>query len=143
MGNYTKLFFEGVIKSYDGRIYEICLPNEDTAILKHSTVHKMCSYPETMMEGDHLKVGSTIHLCRIVKPDKISILPDHRHYIAPEKSGAPSESSIKDFLSLLSEANKREDLKEVVTESMKLFSLGLISSATILLSTLLRNLNKR
>ena len=143
MGNFTKSFLDGMIKSYDGRIYEILLPNEEIAILKHSTVHKMCTYPATMMEGDHLKVGTSIHLCRIVKPDRISILPDHRHYIASEQTTLQSESSIKDFLILLSEANKREDLKDVVTESMKLFSLGLIPAATILLGTLLRNLTKK
>lgn len=80
MANYTKKYLEGTVLSYDGRVYTFSLPGEETAVLKHSTVHERCQFPTHLMENDHLKVGATIHLCSIDKEDKHAVLPDHRFY---------------------------------------------------------------
>lgn len=80
MGQYTKLFLEGVIRSFDGRIYSILLPDGELAILKHSTVHQLCKFPDTMIRDGHLIEGETIKLCKIIKDGSVSILPDHRYY---------------------------------------------------------------
>ena len=82
MGQYTKLFLEGVVKSFDGRIYSILLPDGELAVLKHSTVHKICKFPDAIISDDHLMEGKTIKLCKIIKDDCVSILPDHRYYYA-------------------------------------------------------------
>ena len=82
MGQYTKLFLEGVVKSFDGRIYSISMPDGELAILKYSTVHKLCKFPDTMVSYDHLIEGTTIKLCKIIKDGSVSILPDHRYYHA-------------------------------------------------------------
>ena len=141
MGQYTKSFFEGVVKSYDGRIYIVSLPDGQTAILKYSTVHKMCQFPESMLQDDHLIEGTTIKLCRIVKGDKVSILPDHRFYYSGSKEEPDEKSSVKsstnEFMSLLVKASTRKELTDAVKEAMKLFSLGFASAAIILLTTLL------
>ena len=84
MGQYKKFFLDGIVESFDGRIYTISLPDGESAILKYSTVHMSCRFPETMLSDGHLIEGSTIKLCRIVKGDKVSILPDHRHYYAED-----------------------------------------------------------
>lgn len=80
MGQFTKQYFIGTVQAFDGRIYHITIPDGQTAILKYTTVHQMCKFPDEMLEDDHLKVGASIKLCRIVKNDKVSILPDHRFY---------------------------------------------------------------
>ena len=82
MGQYTKFFLDGKVESFDGRIYTISLPDGQTVILKHPTVHMSCKFPEEMLSDGHLAEGTTIKLCRIVKDDKVSILPDHRYYYA-------------------------------------------------------------
>lgn len=81
MASYTKKYIEGTVLTYDGRVYTFLLPNEETAVLKHSTVHERCRFPSHLMEDNHLKVGATIHLCSIDKDDKHAILPDHRFYL--------------------------------------------------------------
>lgn len=134
MEQFTKSFIDGEVQSYDGRIYRILLPDGEIAILRYSTVHKMCTYPESMMEGDHLKSGATIHLCKIIKPDKISILPDHRHYISETKANSDSE----EFMSLLSKASMESKLTDAVKESVRLFALGFVPAASILLATALK-----
>ena len=82
MGQYKKFFLDGKVESFDGRIYTISLPDGQIVILKHHTVHMSCKFPEEMLSDGHLAEGATIKLCRIVKDDKVSILPDHRHYYA-------------------------------------------------------------
>ena len=84
MGKYTKFFLDGKVESFDGRIYTISLPDGQNVILKHPTVHMSCKFPEDMLSDGHLAEGTTIKLCRIVKDDKVSILPDHRHYYAED-----------------------------------------------------------
>lgn len=81
MASYTKKYLEGTVLSYDGRVYTFSIPGEETAVLKHSTVHERCQFPSHLMEDDHLKVGATIHLCSIDKDGKHAIFPDHRFYI--------------------------------------------------------------
>lgn len=146
MGQYTKSFFDGQVQSFDGRTYQMSMPDSQTAILKYSTVHKYCDYPESMMEDGHLKVGTVIRLCKIIKNDKVSILPDHRFYYSnagPKEltdCNATPSGSIDEFMYLLVAAGKREEFTDAVKEAMKLFALGFASAAIILLSTLL-NIN--
>lgn len=143
MGQFTKQYFSGTVQSFDGRIYHISIPDGQTAILKYSTVHQKCKFPQEILEDDHLKVGATIKLCRIVKNDKVSILPDHRFYYSWTDNadlsdvGPDDSSSIAEFTSLLAKAGADKELTKAVKEAMRLFSLGFGAAAIILLSTLL------
>lgn len=107
MGKYKKFFLDGKVESFDGRIYTISLPSGETAILKHSTVHMSCSFPETMLSDGHLAEGTEIKLCRIVKDDKISILPDHRYYYAEDHEMSDSEKELAELIQEAAEAIKR------------------------------------
>ena len=143
MGQFIKQYFSGTVQSFDGRIYHISFPDGQTAILKYSTVHQKCKFPQEMLEDDHLKAGTTIKLCRIVKNDKVSILPDHRFYYSGTDNadlsdvGPDDSSSIAEFTSLLVKASADKELTKAVKEAMRLFSLGFGAAAIILLSTLL------
>lgn len=105
MGQYKKFFLDGKVESFDGRIYTISLPDGQTAILKYSTVHMSCVFPEDMLSDGHLAEGAAIKLCRIVKDDKVSILPDHRHYYAEEMSD--SEKELAEVIQEAMESMKR------------------------------------
>ena len=143
MGQFTKQYFIGTVQSFDGRIYSILIPDGQAAILKYSTVHQKCKFPTGMLEDDHLKAGASIKLCRIVKNDKVSILPDHRFYYSGTDNanqsdvGSDDSSSIAEFTSLLVKASADKELTKAVKESMRLFSLGFGAAAIILLSTIL------
>ena len=143
MGQFTKQYFIGTVQSFDGRIYSILIPDGQAAILKYSTVHQKCKFPTEMLEDDHLKAGASIKLCRIVKNDKGSILPDHRFYYSGTDNanqsdvGSDDSSSIAEFTSLLVKASADKELTKAVKESMRLFSLGFGAAAIILLSTIL------
>ena len=142
MGQFTKQYFSGTVQSFDGRIYHFSIPDGQTAILKYSTVHQKCKFPAEILEDDHLKAGATIKLCRIVKNDKVSILPDHRFYYSGTDAdlsqvGPDDSSSIAEFTSLLLKASADKELTKAVKEAMRLFSLGFGAAAVILLSTLL------
>lgn len=142
MGQFTKQYFSGTVQSFDGRIYNISIPDGQTAILKYDTVHQKCKFPPEMLENDHLKAGAAIKLCRIVKNDKVSILPDHRFYYSGTDNadlsdlGPDESSSLAEFTSLLVKASANRELTKAVKEAMRLFSLG-FAAAIILLSTLL------
>lgn len=107
MGQFTKIFLDGVVRSFDGRIYTISLPDGQVAIMKYSTVHNMCRFPESMLSDDHLSEGVTIRLCKIVKDDKVSILPDHRFYYAGNDNSPPEN-----------QLSENRELAEVVQETI-------------------------
>lgn len=91
MAVYTKEYVDGIVLSFDGRVYHFLLPGGDVAVLKYDTVHERCRFPDHLMTEGHLKIGCSVHLCIIDKEDRRSILPDHRHYLAsPHPSGDTS-----------------------------------------------------
>lgn len=144
MMQFTKEYFSGTVASFDGRIYQISIPDGRIVILKHATVHQKCQFPADMLEDEHLKIGASIRLCKIVKSDKESFLPDHRYYFSKtdfsELSGINSDDpcSIEEFTAVLVKASADKTLNNAVKEAMKLFALGFASAAVILLTTLLK-----
>lgn len=68
--------FEGEITNYANNVYTITVGNKDVTI-PYSIMHKYPVFPDSMMEADHLKIGSTIML---VKKDEQTYYPDHETY---------------------------------------------------------------
>lgn len=110
MGHYTKFFLDGRVESFDGRIYTISLSNGQKAILKYSTVHQSCRFPVSMLSDGHLSEGTIVKLCRIVKDDKVSILPDHRYYYADDSDVSDPDQDlaeiVREVITLLTKALK-------------------------------------
>lgn len=67
---------QGVINNFQNDMYFVSVDNTFVRI-PHAVMHKFPSFPESMMDGNHLKIGSTIVL---VKKDERTYYPDHETY---------------------------------------------------------------
>lgn len=134
---YTKQYIEGTVLSFDGRVYTFLLPGEETAVLKHSTVHERCQFPTHLMEDDHLKVGATIHLCSIEKEDKKrAVLPDHRFYFFTKFKKMPDGT-------IVSQDNKKalKDVSQAIETCAKTLAQGDSATAIFLLRAILSQID--
>ncbi len=133
---YTKRYIEGTVLSFDGRVYTFLLPDEETAVLKHSTVHERCQFPAHLMEDDHLKVGATIHLCSIDKEDKHATLPDHRYYLFTKFRKTPDGT-------IVSQDNKKalREVSQAIETCAKTLALGDSATAIFLLRAILSQID--
>ena len=97
MADYTKEYVDGIVLSFDGRVYSFLLPEEEVAILKYDTVHERCRFPDHLTTEGHLKTGCSVHLCIIDRNDRRSILPDHRYYLTttPPSRDASAERTVR------------------------------------------------
>ena len=137
MGGYTKQYIEGIVLSYDGRVYTFLLPKQETAVLKFATVHDQCEFPSHLMEDGHLKIGVSIHMCIIDKGDKHSILPDHRYYFYSRFKQLSDGTIVRQ--------NNNVALKETanaIRQCASMFEAGLTDVAILTLRCLLSKIDK-
>lgn len=136
MASYHKKYIEGTILSYDGRVYTFLLPGEETAVLKHSTVHERCQFPAHLMDGDHLKTGATIHLCVIDKGDQHAVLPDHRFYLFTEFKEGPDGA-------VVSQDNKTalRNVAAAIDNCAKMFARGDTATSIFMLRAILTEID--
>lgn len=67
---------QGVINNFQNDMYFVNVDNTFIRI-PHTVMHRFPNFSESMMDGNHLKIGSTIIL---VKKDERTYYPDHETY---------------------------------------------------------------
>lgn len=67
---------QGVINNFQNDMYFVNVDNTFVRI-PHTVMHRFPNFSESMMDGNHLKIGSTIIL---VKKDEKTYYPDHETY---------------------------------------------------------------
>ncbi len=136
MEHFSKKYVEGLVLSFDGRVYTFLLPGDESAVLKYETVHDRCTFPPHLMENGHLKVGASIHICIIDRGDSHSVLPDHRYYLySTFKKDRDGNISVQDNKTALNKT------AEIISRCARMFSDGHTDESLFILRTLISQLD--